>query len=107
MTGGGFGGCTVTLVERNSVDTLISKLKTKYFEKYHLDCICYQCTPSAGAGLIHDARSKLPLRSSKISCKQSDPAPASSDTSLAYNLLPILAGVVAVGLGIFFTNKRK
>lgn len=50
MTGGGFGGCTVTLVEKANVDVLQQRLKTAYREKFATDCICYLVTPSEGAG---------------------------------------------------------
>ena len=48
ITGGGFGGCTVTLVERNSVATLKAHIQSKYKESTGLDCICYEVLPSAG-----------------------------------------------------------
>ena len=50
MTGGGFGGCTITLVERDSVRTLEMHLKKKYFEKTGKTCVCYDAIPSEGAG---------------------------------------------------------
>jgi len=50
MTGGGFGGCTITLVERDSVRTLEMHLKKKYFEKTGKKCVCYDAVPSEGAG---------------------------------------------------------
>ena len=47
MTGGGFGGCTVTLVKREAANTLIEKLK----DVYPL-CECYQAVPCDGAGVL-------------------------------------------------------
>ncbi|XP_017772022.1 PREDICTED: galactokinase-like [Nicrophorus vespilloides] len=49
MTGGGFGGCTVTLVYRNSVDLLIATIKTEYSGIPTF----YVCSPSDGAQIIH------------------------------------------------------
>lgn len=45
MTGGGFGGCTVTLVKQECVDNLISHIKQKYEGKPTF----YVCAPSEGA----------------------------------------------------------
>jgi galactokinase len=52
MTGGGFGGCTITLVEKTAVENLIAELKNKYQERYHLECICYESVPCDGAGIL-------------------------------------------------------
>ncbi len=35
MMGGGFGGCTINLVEENAVDEFITFIKEKYQEKFH------------------------------------------------------------------------
>ena len=50
MTGGGFGGCTVTLVKRGSVEVLIKALETGFPL-----CECYSAVPSAGAGVADPA----------------------------------------------------
>lgn len=52
MTGGGFGGCTVTLVERSAVESLIAHQKKKYLEAYGQACDCYAAAPAAGAGVM-------------------------------------------------------
>lgn len=52
MTGGGFGGCTVTLVERDQVATLKKFVSREYKENTDRDCICYEVSPSAGAGTL-------------------------------------------------------
>lgn len=56
MTGGGFGGCTVTLVDRDSVRTLEMHLKKKYLEKTGRKCVCYDALPSEGAGVFTDVK---------------------------------------------------
>eukprot|EP00122_Pirum_gemmata_P000294 Pgem_evm1s257 len=33
MTGGGFGGCTVTLVEKSKADSLVETIHAKYSQK--------------------------------------------------------------------------
>ncbi|XP_020773792.1 galactokinase [Boleophthalmus pectinirostris] len=45
MTGGGFGGCTVTLLQANAVDRTISHIK----ERYSGNATFYVTTPSEGA----------------------------------------------------------
>lgn len=52
MTGGGFGGCTVTLVERSAVNRLEMFLQENYFKQFHTNCSFYEATPSAGAGSL-------------------------------------------------------
>ena len=58
MTGGGFGGCTVTLVEKYAVDSLIRHQKEEYMKKFGKECDCYVVAPSPGAGVI-DLKSAL------------------------------------------------
>ncbi len=50
MTGGGFGGCTVTLVKPDTVDAFQQKLTQAYRERYNLTPVFYDCEPAAGAG---------------------------------------------------------
>lgn len=52
MTGGGFGGCTVTLVERSAVAALEKALKEQYWAQAKCRCDCYECLPAAGAGTL-------------------------------------------------------
>lgn len=47
MTGGGFGGCTVTLVKKSAVGTLKEHLRSNFPL-----CECYEAVPSAGAGAL-------------------------------------------------------
>jgi len=49
MTGGGFGGCTVTLVKRSEADKLIYFLQDKYKEAIGIDCACFETSACAGA----------------------------------------------------------
>jgi galactokinase len=52
MTGGGFGGCTVTLVARSSVAHLKHELEENYHKQMNLRCVCYEAKPSKGAGML-------------------------------------------------------
>jgi galactokinase len=49
ITGGGFGGCTVTLVQPDAVEGLVAELKKKYMKKHQKECDCFVVRPSAGA----------------------------------------------------------
>ncbi len=52
MTGGGFGGCTITLVEASQVDELRSRLGQEYEAATGKKCASYVVVPSDGAGLL-------------------------------------------------------
>ncbi len=52
MTGGGFGGCTITLVECSAVETLKQRLADAYLQETGLRCATYVVVPSAGAGKV-------------------------------------------------------
>jgi galactokinase len=50
MTGGGFGGCTVSLVEAEAVETVIAELGRGYEAATGIRPTIFACAPSAGAG---------------------------------------------------------
>jgi galactokinase len=52
MTGGGFGGCTVSLVAPEAVPAFQQQLSAAYQQRYSLTPIYYNCEPAAGAGRI-------------------------------------------------------
>jgi galactokinase len=52
MTGGGFGGCTITLLEEWAVDKASQMLIDGYRIGMGRDVDLYVCTPSDGARLI-------------------------------------------------------
>jgi len=83
MTGGGFGGCTVTLVKKSSVAALKEHLK----KNYPL-CECYEAVPSAGAGA--DSGSSLQA------------AAAWLPTAAA-----IGAGALAIAIAVHLLRSRK
>jgi len=49
MTGGGFGGCTVSLVKTDAVDRLIAHLNVEYPKKHDLEPTCFASQPGDGA----------------------------------------------------------
>ena len=52
MTGGGFGGCTVSLVEADAVDRASRTMIDGYRAATGLDAEIFACAPSDGAGLV-------------------------------------------------------
>eukprot|EP00545_Synedropsis_sp_CCMP1620_P007495 CAMPEP_0119005926 /NCGR_PEP_ID=MMETSP1176-20130426/2010_1 /TAXON_ID=265551 /ORGANISM="Synedropsis recta cf, Strain CCMP1620" /LENGTH=434 /DNA_ID=CAMNT_0006957785 /DNA_START=41 /DNA_END=1345 /DNA_ORIENTATION=+ len=52
LTGGGFGGCTVTLVEKDRVSALMDHLTKEYKAKTGTDCDCFETSPGPGARLL-------------------------------------------------------
>lgn len=52
MTGAGFGGCTVNLVENDAVEHFKNNMYKKYKEKTGIETDIYISSPAAGAGKI-------------------------------------------------------
>jgi galactokinase len=52
MTGGGFGGCTITLCDPAAVPALTRELTGRYRAAHHRDCTLFPVLPSAGARLV-------------------------------------------------------
>ncbi len=50
MTGGGFGGCTVSLVKPDAVSDFEERITKAYLDRHGLKPLFYRCEPSAGAG---------------------------------------------------------
>jgi galactokinase len=49
MTGGGFGGCTINLVDVSAVDDFSHTIKSRYAEVAGKDPEIYVCTAADGA----------------------------------------------------------
>ncbi len=49
MTGGGFGGCTVTLVERDAAPAVLAEILERYQKKSRIEATGFVTRPSAGA----------------------------------------------------------
>lgn len=52
MTGGGFGGCTVTLVRTDQLETVRSAFLSKYKEKTGIDAAAFSTRPAMGAHVV-------------------------------------------------------
>jgi galactokinase len=55
MTGGGFGGCTVNLVNDENADAFASELKARYLERFNIAADTFIAEPVDGA-LLRNAR---------------------------------------------------
>jgi galactokinase len=51
MTGGGFGGCAVALVDNDAVDAFVAAVAPAYTEKTGLTPHLYVCQAAAGSGV--------------------------------------------------------
>lgn len=52
LTGGGFGGCTVTLVTKGKAAGLMDHLRKEYKAKTGKDCAPFETMPASGARLL-------------------------------------------------------
>ena len=52
MTGGGFGGCTVTLVENDKLESVVQAITSKYESISGTKASCFSSRPALGAHLI-------------------------------------------------------
>ncbi|CBJ31145.1 conserved unknown protein [Ectocarpus siliculosus] len=59
MTGGGFGGCTVTLVKAEAAEALMTKLREEYLAETGNACECVVTSPCDGAGVLVPLRRPL------------------------------------------------
>jgi galactokinase len=54
MTGGGFGGCTVTMVRRERAARFGEEISAAYQDRFQVTPKVIECRPSAGAGEVTD-----------------------------------------------------
>ena len=52
MTGAGFGGCAVALVDASAIEAFAAAVLPAYQAKLDLPAVLYACRPEAGARLI-------------------------------------------------------
>ena len=52
MTGGGFGGCIVALVQPAEAESLMAHLGTAYKVKYNIDPVVFATSATSGAGMM-------------------------------------------------------
>lgn len=62
LTGGGFGGCTVNLVERSQSEAFAAALKSAYQQRFHIAAETYLCDAVDGAWLSNKQKATPPDR---------------------------------------------
>jgi len=55
MTGGGFGGCAVALVETETVEAISKKIGTDYKKKTGIEATIFSSRPAAGATIVKNS----------------------------------------------------
>jgi galactokinase len=55
MTGGGFGGCAVALVETETVEAISKKIATDYKRKTGIEATIFSSRPAAGATIVKNS----------------------------------------------------
>ena len=53
MTGGGFGGCTLNLIEKQAVDSFVQQISTSYRAQFGIDLTAFQALPSEGVSHLN------------------------------------------------------
>jgi galactokinase len=62
MTGGGFGGCTVSLLDPGAAERFRHDIAAAYQLKFHVTPQIYECRPSAGACEVNNLESIPPAQ---------------------------------------------
>jgi galactokinase len=52
MTGGGFGGCAISVVNTDYTDSIATRVKKDYFDRTGITPSIYPVRPSGGATVI-------------------------------------------------------
>ena len=52
MTGAGFGGCCIAIVEHTSASNIIEKLNLEYHQQFGISPSFYRCKPSDGVRML-------------------------------------------------------
>lgn len=84
MTGGGFGGCTITMVEANKKDKIMEEMKRQYKVKTGIDCDIFATTPCEGAHVVSKNENKkksCTCGSKSCSCSKNSNVSNSSSNS--------------------------
>ena len=53
MTGGGFGGCTVSLIKADRAQDVAAQLRSSYHEKTGIQPFLFVSRPARGAHVLH------------------------------------------------------
>lgn len=100
ITGGGFGGCTVSLVEKGAVLTFQQFVRDSYYKQTQKVCDFYVTEPSEGAGYVRVA--DLPAEGERSSGSSS-----SSRGSWLDFVVPLSVVALVLSLGYQYLRSRE
>jgi galactokinase len=60
MMGGGFGGCTINIVQNNFKETFLNSVTDNYFKKFGIEMEWHDVTISDGCSVVHKPTNYLP-----------------------------------------------
>lgn len=55
MMGGGFGGCTINIVQQDAIEDLYERMKAAYGETYGIDLKMYVTSPEDGTSVVNNS----------------------------------------------------
>jgi galactokinase len=104
MTGGGFGGCTVSLVDPDHVEAVESAMSENYTKQTGLKCEIYRALPSAGAGVIDPQELTMAKEADKTGV-----ITGQEDRELWSNWVDwvVPVAVVVASAAIYYTRARR
>lgn len=109
MTGGGFGGCTITLVESSKKDAIMKALKEQYKEKTGIDCDIIVTTPCQGCHVIKNERCGSGCKCNKDKSSCNCPCKCIKAFAQEHPILvsSVVVGVIATGVYCFCKHQRR
>jgi galactokinase len=123
MTGGGFGGCTVTLVDRGAVSALMTHMDIEYYKATGKRCTFYVCEPESGAGaldLTHKppppsvptppsatATSATPVSFATSLPRKSEDRTSSEDSAESDSSWYFPVGFLVLGIGLAYLLRKR
>jgi len=51
MMGGGFGGCTINLIDEKEIDNFVKEISKEYFKKFNIKLTSFEALPSQGTSI--------------------------------------------------------
>ncbi len=58
MMGGGFGGCTINLIEENKIDSYVEEISKAYFNKFNIKLDSLSVLPSEGTKIFENLKNE-------------------------------------------------
>lgn len=112
MTGGGFGGCTVTLVRKDAVNELKRLLDENYFKQVHMKCSFYECEPSDGATVLNvdniiNNTNTTATTATTTNTNTSEQSNNDLESSWLDYIIPITVLGLSISVGLLYFLRKK